>query len=264
MPASGATARTAVTRSPSTNAPGSSRTSFATQMRARSGFTVRSTRAITRPRRDDDEGVRALADDGDGALGHDHDAQRVWIRAIEADGRDRRQRRDVDLGARRDRARRGSAPRGRAEPARPAARRPAPAPLTSIVRTANSDVSRASTRARSTAPNTAKPTSNERPEGTKAASSRRSPVAARGNGTTTLAGRVRGRAPRPGRPLLGHRPLFAAGRGFLAAPAADRQLEPPAARPRARARRRTARARAGVPPPSARGSRRSSPRRRSR
>src|SRR4029078_308269 len=46
----------------------------------------------------DDEGVRALADDGDGSLRRYHDPQRVWIRAIEADGGHRGQRSDVDLG----------------------------------------------------------------------------------------------------------------------------------------------------------------------
>src|SRR6476646_6277624 len=52
MPASGATARTAVSSSASTNFPGSSWTLFATQIRASSGRAVRSTRAITRPRRE--------------------------------------------------------------------------------------------------------------------------------------------------------------------------------------------------------------------
>src|SRR5262245_30891111 len=72
-------------------------------------------------------------------------------------------------------------------------------------------VSRARTIATSTPASVPKAISRTRPEGTSRPSSRRSPGSMRGNGTTTLAVRARGRS-RPARPLVATGPDFGADR----------------------------------------------------
>ena len=264
MPASGATARTAVTRSPSTNAPGSSRTSFATQMRARSGFTVPIDSRHHPAAPGDDEGVRALANDGDGSLRRDHDPQRVWIRSIEADGGDRRQRSDVDLG------------RVEIEPeeALPRAVAQSPFDLPLDPRAGAAHVDRADGEQRRLAREHDAPGAPPRtPRSRRATSGRKGRRAqARGDRRLPHAGTGRRRSPAacetaPCALVVPCRPPHSVLRrtAISSAASVSRPAAPaPTARPRAGARRRTARAPAGVPPRSARGSRRSSPRRRSR
>ena len=212
----------------------------------------------------DDEGVRALADDGDGSLRRDHDPQRVWVRAIEADGGDRRQRSDVDPG------------RVEIEPeeARPRAVAQSPFDLTLDTRAGAAHVDRADGEQRASRARARRPGAPPRtPRSRRATSGRRGRRAqARGDRRLLHAGTGRRRSPaacetapcalvvpyRPPHPVLRRTTISSA------APVSRQAAPDPTARPRAGARRRTARAPAGAPPLSARGSRRSSPRRRSR
>ena len=86
--------------------------------------------------------------------------------------------------------------RARERPRAPGARPPARRPSTSIVRDGEDDVSRAASQASARRRAIAKASRSERPEGTSRPRSRRSPGSRRGNGTTTLAARARGRDPR--------------------------------------------------------------------
>ena len=148
---------------------------------------------------------------------------------------------------------------GRADGLRPCARR-APAerrstrmsaPLTLAVRITKSGVSRAARIAPRIPARTANAVTNQRLEGTSRPSSRRSPGVVRGNGTTTLSVRARGRSLRPARPLPATG--LCSPRGGRSLPAAD-----PSRRPPAPARRRTARGRDDAPRRSAPGSPQSS------
>src|SRR6185312_15542017 len=91
---------------------------------------------------------------------------------------------------------------------------PGLAPVTSIELTPKRLVSRAITSASRVPASAAKESRSTRPEGTSRPSSRRSPGSMRGNGTTTLAVRARGRS-RPARPLVATGPTSAPAPVFL-------------------------------------------------
>ena len=186
IPASGATAPTAVRSSPSTNAPGVEPHVLADPDARELGPVG----ALGRPHHatalGDDERVGALPDDRDGALGHDRDAQRVRIGAVERDRRDGREARDVhrrrvEVDA--EEAVAAAAVERAAHLAlRPGRRRPSPRSCGS--RRAASRARRGRRAGSRRAPRTR--SASERLEGTSRPSSRRSPDAVRGNGTTTL------------------------------------------------------------------------------
>ena len=172
-------------RSPSTIAPGSSWTSFATQIRASSGSPCRR-RAPSRARGRDDERRAPCRTTATGRSGT------TATRSV--CGYARSKRRAATVGNAATSLRRVEIEPKRLSPRASASARstwrstPGRRRATSIVRTANSGVSRATTRPGARRRGRANPTSSERPEGTKRAS--------RGDRRRPHAGTGRRRSPR--------------------------------------------------------------------
>ena len=209
--------------------PGVQRTVFGTQIRGRAGRARRSTRATTLPRSDAIR-VGPLPDDRDGPLGHDDDAERVRVRAVEAHGRDGRQRLHGAPCLARSTASRLSPVRR--ERAAHLPRDAGGCAADVDLRTAKTPVSRARAQAASAPATIAKASPRERPEGTSRARSRRSPRSGAETGRRHSP-RARGDAPRAGSSPGGHGGDFAvSGRRpaavatFPRSAAGDEPLEP--------------------------------------